>query len=206
MRNFANPYFSRNFTEFWERWHISLSTWFRDYVYIPLGGNRLGEGRRKLNLILTFAVSGLWHGANWTFVVWGLLHAYFVLGFGRERGAARESFPATARDLPRIFVVFTLTCFAWIFFWSPSFEAAVDNLSRMFAGADPIETIALLVPYLIFIVPFVMAEWFSQTKQHPLEIESLPVWGRWLIYAACLWVIFIIGNLDAPGDFIYFQF
>jgi alginate O-acetyltransferase complex protein AlgI len=122
MRNFANPYFSRNFTEFWERWHISLSTWFRDYVYIPLGGNRLGEGRRKLNLILTFAVSGLWHGANWTFVVWGLLHAYFVLGFGRERGAARESFPATARDLPRIFVVFTLTCFAWIFFWSPSFE------------------------------------------------------------------------------------
>jgi len=206
MRNFANPYFSRNFTEFWERWHISLSTWFRDYVYIPLGGNRLGEGRRQWNLILTFAISGLWHGANWTFVVWGLLHAYFVLGFGRAKGAARESVPATVRDLPRIFVVFTLTCFAWIFFWSPSFNAAVDNLSRMFAGADPVMTLQLLAPYLIVIVPVMMAEWFTQTKQHPLEIASLPTWARWLIYSACLWVIFIIGNLDTPGDFIYFQF
>lgn len=205
-QNFANPYFSRNFTEFWERWHISLSTWFRDYVYIPLGGNRVSNGRRQWNIIATFAISGLWHGANWTFVVWGILHAYFVLGFGRARGATRESSPATLRDAPRILAVFAMTCFAWIFFWSPSIGAAVDNIARLFAGTDPVETFHLLAPYLLVIVPVLAAEWFQRTKAHPLEIESLPVWGRWLIYSVCLWAIFIIGNLDAPGDFIYFQF
>jgi D-alanyl-lipoteichoic acid acyltransferase DltB (MBOAT superfamily) len=123
MSNFRQPYFSRSITEFWRRWHISLSTWLKDYLYIPLGGNQKGEIRQKLNLLITFLISGLWHGAAWHFVVWGALHgAYQIIGrstapfrnaIGRKVGLSEES---VLRKAIQICITFTLVCFAWIFF------------------------------------------------------------------------------------------
>jgi len=123
MTNFRQPYFSRSITEFWRRWHISLSTWLKDYIYIPLGGNRKGEARRKLNLLITFLLSGLWHGAAWHFVVWGALHAIFqIIGrstepfrnaLGRKIGLSEDS---RLRKAIQVCITFILTCFAWVFF------------------------------------------------------------------------------------------
>jgi D-alanyl-lipoteichoic acid acyltransferase DltB (MBOAT superfamily) len=123
MSNFRQPYFSRSITEFWRRWHISLSTWLKDYLYIPLGGNRKGEFRRNINLLITFLISGLWHGAAWHFVVWGALHGAFqVIGrstapfrnaIGRKVGLVEES---PLRKVIQVCITFTLVCFAWVFF------------------------------------------------------------------------------------------
>lgn len=206
MRNFANPYFSRDFSEFWHRWHISLSTWFRDYVYIPLGGSRLGEGRRQLNLLMTFMVSGLWHGANWTFVVWGLLNGIYVLGFSGRGAKYKESDVVTLRELPRMMLVFILSSFAWIFFWSKSLDGAISNIARLSLEIRLDEVVDLMTPYLVVLVPVLCLEWITRRRPHPLDVAHLPVWARWTIYTLCLWFLFLFGNFNAPGDFIYFQF
>jgi len=131
MSNFRQPYFSRSITEFWRRWHISLSTWLKDYLYIPLGGNRKGEARQKINLLITFLISGLWHGAAWHFVIWGALHGVFqVIGritakfrnvVSRKIGLTEES---RIRKVIQVCVTFTLVCFAWVFFRANSFSDA----------------------------------------------------------------------------------
>ena len=131
MTNFRQPYFSRSITEFWRRWHISLSTWLKDYIYIPLGGNRKGKVRQRLNLLITFLLSGLWHGAAWHFVVWGALHAIFqIIGrstepfrnaLGRKVGLPEES---RLRKAVQICITFTLACFAWIFFRANTMQDA----------------------------------------------------------------------------------
>lgn len=130
MENFDRPYLSTNITSFWSRWHISLSTWFRDYVYIPLGGNRKGETRRKINSFIVFALSGLWHGANWTFVVWGMLHGVYVMLFPGKRkdGHAGKRMGAVMFALLHFAII---TCL-WVFFRSPDIGAALQYLAGMF--------------------------------------------------------------------------
>jgi D-alanyl-lipoteichoic acid acyltransferase DltB (MBOAT superfamily) len=130
MENFDEPYLSGSISQFWTRWHISLSTWFRDYVYIPLGGNRLGETRRKLNVLFVFLLSGLWHGANWTFVIWGGLHGMLTAFLPGKRHDQR------GRSFIRI-AFFTLINFGivtlfWIFFRSPTIKESFHYLSRIF--------------------------------------------------------------------------
>ena len=125
MTNFRSPYFATSIHDFWSRWHISLSTWFRDYVYIPLGGNRHGELRRDINLLLTFLVSGLWHGANWTFVLWGLLHGIMQV--------AENHLFKRGRKHPRL-LVFAVVCFAWIFFRADTFADAGYVITHLFTG------------------------------------------------------------------------
>ena len=138
MTNFRQPYFSRSITEFWRRWHISFSTWLKDYIYIPLGGNRKGETRRKINLMITFLLSGLWHGAAWHFVVWGALHAVFQIvgrstksfrnALGRRVGLPEES---RLRKTIQVCITFILVCFAWVFFRANTMQDAFLIMAKL---------------------------------------------------------------------------
>ncbi len=141
MKNFDHPYFSKSISEFWRRWHISLSTWFRDYVYIPLGGNRVVRSRWIFNLLLTFTISGLWHGANWTFLIWGALHGAYVIFFGLtenswERVSATirmDKFPKLKNGLS-LLATFALVSFAWVFFRANSIHDAIYITGHFFTG------------------------------------------------------------------------
>jgi len=210
MRNFAYPYFSRDIGEFWRRWHISLSTWFRDYLYIPLGGNRGSKWKQFRNVIAIFVVSGFWHGANWTFIVWGALNALYFLPL-MFSGKNRQNMGVTAegRWLPRpkeflqISLTFALTCLAWVFFRAESVTHAFAYLTNM-ADAS-----LLTVPSYLRVLPFVLIliliEWPQRNKLHPLEIQHFPRPLRWGIYYVLLFAILYYQPNQAI-DFIYFQF
>ncbi len=215
MRNFAYPYFSRNIAEFWRRWHISLSTWFRDYLYIPLGGSRMGAFRHHVNVIVTFTVSGLWHGANWTFVIWGLLNGlYFIplMWTGRRKKHGAEIAPG--RLVPRLTEIaamaltFAATLIAWVFFRADSLSHATSYLGRMlFSNPFAGEQIArgAFVPGLTFITAMVAVEWLQRHRQHALEMPGVRRWIRWSIYLAVALSILTFGSFSQT-NFIYFQF
>ncbi len=209
-RNFAYPYFSRDIGEFWRRWHISLSTWFRDYVYIPLGGNRTTTFQHFINIILTFTISGLWHGANWTYVLWGFLNGlYYLPPFLRgphrhqtEDVALGRFFP-TALECFQICRTFLFISFAWIFFRATSLSHAIGFITHMGTGAwlAPLRhTKGLWYVFLVLII-----DWIQRDKQHPLEIASLPRSSRWTIYYVLSLLILLVGN-TGHVPFIYFQF
>jgi alginate O-acetyltransferase complex protein AlgI len=210
MRNFAYPYFSRDIGEFWRRWHISLSSWFRDYVYIPLGGSRTSKPRHILNTIITFTVSGFWHGANWTFVIWGLLNGLYYLPlllFGKQKqntdtaGAGRIL--PSLRDAVLILITFILVNIAWVFFRADSLGHALGFLGHMFTHSWGLPTFARRS--IIFGVVLLAAEWFQREKQHGLQIENLPVYVRWPIYYGLIIILLLLGN-TGHVPFIYFQF
>lgn len=210
MQNFDTPYFSRNVSEFWKRWHISLSTWFRDYVYIPLGGSRTSKPRQLWNTFVTFTLSGLWHGANWTFVVWGALHALFyvptvVFGKGEVPKGRAHKIP-TPRELLAIVVTFTAVCFGWIFFRAESVTHAFSIIGRILTlhdlgGGLPGGWAACSG----LILGLATIEWFQRAKPHGLEIASLPRAARWLIYYGCVGALVLLGRFSYE-PFIYFQF
>lgn len=214
MRNFAFPYFSRDIAEFWRRWHISLSTWFRDYLYVPLGGSRGGTAMKVRNTFIIFLVSGFWHGANWTFIVWGALNAiYFLplllakrnrqnLGIVAE-GGALPSF----RDLLHVASTFLLTCVAWVFFRAPDVGTAVAYLGGM------VDASLFSIPHLgqhallPLVVLFVAVEWVGREGQHALE-ELWLRWPRLLRWSAYAALVFLMGMFMRTEEtpFIYFQF
>ena len=220
MQNFAFPYFSRDIAEFWRRWHISLSTWFRDYVYIPLGGSRTGTLQGIRNVFIIFLVSGLWHGANWTFVIWGALNAFYFLPLllsERNRRYLDVASPGrllpTVDDAMRILLTFSLTCIAWIFFRSASVEIAFQYLGNMFVMPStdlgeqlrelgiPLEKLtSAVVPVVLMTV----VEWLQRTKQYGLESIRLPFLARWTIYLAL--TLSILEYSGTRRQFIYFQF
>jgi alginate O-acetyltransferase complex protein AlgI len=218
MRNFAFPYFSRDIAEFWRRWHISLSTWFRDYVYIPLGGSRGGIWMKIRNIFVIFIVSGFWHGANWTFIVWGALNALYYLPLlllNRNRNnieiVAQGRLLPTMKEFLSIGITFGLTVFAWIFFRSESIWHALNYVSGIFSPST------MTIPYfygrkealrtILLIVGFMIVEWLQREKQHALQIEAIEIsrFVRWSFYS---FIVFIIGmnmqTVETP--FIYFQF
>lgn len=219
--NFAFPYFSRDIAEFWRRWHISLSSWFRDYVYIPLGGSRGTLYSKIRNIFIIFTVSGLWHGANWTFVFWGALNAlYFLPLLLWQKNRAHLNVVATGKLMPSlrefvsICLTFSLTVFAWIFFRSESISDAFSYLNKMFSlsifvkpsiyparAQLPLNMMLFLISVLFFI------EWLQREKQHALQIEKmkLPRLVRWTVYS---FIIFMIGMYMPTSEtpFIYFQF
>ncbi len=217
--NFMQPYFSRSVGEFWRRWHISLSTWFRDYVYIPLGGNRVKLPRHYANLMITFVVSGLWHGANWTFVAWGFLHGMYLI-------AAETSAPFAARlgrmlgldRVPRLVnccktvFTFSLVTLAWIFFRANTLSDAWFIAGHLL----PLGKLDLLLlkvggfsrataPFLLLaiVAMFVVDWWIAHPAQVP-QLWSRPVF-RALAYNACIYAIVFFGYFG-HRDFIYFQF
>ncbi|MCC6694639.1 MAG: MBOAT family protein [Candidatus Hydrogenedentes bacterium] len=226
MQNFNRPYIARSIPEFWSRWHISLSTWFRDYVYIPLGGNRVSRKRQALNILAVFGLSGLWHGANWTFVVWGLLHASYYLAHQwttqprlwlyEVTGLNRE--PRTLAAL-QIAATFAQVCVGWSFFRAASIEDAVYTITASFTGwreflgpsgwevlesqlniaPDTLITICWPLPLLLF------GEWISQKSWFNRVIHETPAWIRYPAYAALCLAIMNLGIVN-ESSFIYFQF
>lgn len=217
MRNFNFPYFSRSIAEFWRRWHISLSTWLRDYLYMPLGGGQGGARKRARNLLITFLVSGLWHGANWTFVVWGLLNALYMLP-SRRRGP--RTTPAgqgrTANDVPRltdlpaILGTFSLTLIAWVFFRAQDLGHAWRYLGSLFSPSlfSPLDTdrYAGLDVSMAMLAIMLVLEWHARREHHALASlgTSLPRGLRWAGYYALIACLFLFGGKQQ--DFIYFQF
>jgi len=217
--NFMQPYFSRSVGEFWRRWHISLSTWFRDYVYIPLGGNRVKLSRHYANLMITFVISGLWHGANWTFVAWGFLHGVYLI-------VAQTTAPAAARlgrmlgldRVPRLVsclktvLTFSLVTFAWIFFRANNLRDAwfiaghllppgrLDPLLLKVGGFSRATAPFLLVSILAMFV----VDWWIAHPAHVPRLWSRPLF-RALAYNACAYSIVFFGYFG-HRDFIYFQF
>ena len=213
MTNFRTPYFSRDIAEFWRRWHISLSTWFRDYVYIPLGGSRCGRLQAIRNTFVIFVVSGLWHGANWTFVAWGALNALYFLPLllaGRNRkhlGSASEGrlLPAPG-DLLRIAITFALVCLGWVFFRSESIGAALLYIR----GIIQPQSIALhaIVPWLGLLVPvgiMLGAEWLWRDRAVPVPDGRAPYLVKWSFYYA-VGLAIVLAIEFTPQQFIYFQF
>jgi alginate O-acetyltransferase complex protein AlgI len=213
MRNFAYPYFSRDIAEFWRRWHISLSTWFRDYVYFPMGGSRTTDWKIIRNILIVFTVSGFWHGANWTFIIWGLLNGLYLLPLSLSKTNRRHlNIVAEGKILPRladfIRIIFTffLTIVAWVFFRSYNLKQAFEYLSGMFSStviAMPQHTAFLsIVPFIVILIS---VEWLQRTKQHGLQldvIESRPI--RWALYYSVILSIILLGGVQQ--SFIYFQF
>ncbi len=206
-QNFAYPYFARNVSEFWRRWHISLSSWFRDYVYIPLGGWRDRMGRTR-NIMITFAVSGLWHGANWTFIGWGMLHGlYHLPAVFADTRAPRDK--ATLRDLPRILWTFLLVTVAWVFFRAASLQAALAHLWHMASNATQHPGAILLYVWrgeMLLIVFMLMAEWRNREHAHALEHLSISTFMRWAVYLVLILVILVQLDLRTVHEFIYFRF
>lgn len=210
MRNFALPYFSRDIAEFWRRWHISLSTWFRDYLYIPLGGSRGNHWQKIRNTLIVFTVSGFWHGANWTFVAWGLLNGlYFIplmlLGKNRKNmGITSENcLIPSLRESVQMLTTFFLTLIAWVFFRAENIGQAFDYLAHMFS--PEIASIPQKLSVVPLIVIFVLIEWVRRDKHHALEDFKWPVAARWSVYLVLVWTIIVFGQKEVQ-DFIYFQF
>jgi D-alanyl-lipoteichoic acid acyltransferase DltB (MBOAT superfamily) len=213
MRNFAYPYFSRDIAEFWRRWHISLSTWFRDYLYIPLGGSRVGPFRSVSNVLTVFVVSGLWHGANWTFLAWGALNGiYFIPLLLSGTNRQNLGIVADGRLLPNwkeafaMSLTFSLTCLAWVFFRASSVDEAVSYLTRMLS----MNTLNLPSAHLLSSLPAVAAlvtfEWIRRKESNPLYFPGAPRWLQWSsLYVVLGLVIFFYGT-RARAQFIYFQF
>lgn len=228
MENFRQPYFSRSIAEFWRRWHISLSSWFRDYLYIPLGGNKRGTARKYLNILCVFLVSGLWHGANWTFVLWGLIHGLYQV-FGAILKPARqklmELFSVTEgsrvhHTLQRITTVL-LVCFAWVFFRANSLSDAVGLIQSIFVKFDPwaltdgtmLQLGLQMADFWVLLLSGAILLAVSIQKYRTVDlcskILSCNVAVRWVFYYLALFLILILG-IYGPGyaasQFIYFQF
>ncbi|MBL0126395.1 MAG: MBOAT family protein [Flavobacteriales bacterium] len=213
MQNFAFPYFSRDIAEFWRRWHISLSTWFRDYLYIPLGGSRGGLALSIRNTLIVFLVSGFWHGANWTFVAWGALHALFFLpllisGRNRRHVAAPvgNSGLPSARELVGMLFTFGCVVIAWVFFRSANVEEAIDLLVRMCSPSLFSVPDQFSKQYITLLIFFLVVEWSGRHGSYGLQHIGARwrSWARWTLYYG---VLFLIFRFTGQGhEFIYFQF
>lgn len=213
MRNFAYPYFSRSISEFWRRWHISLTTWFRDYVYFPLGGSQGTKSKTIRNTIIIFVVSGFWHGANWTFVFWGLLNAIlFIPSLIRNTNrkhleiVANNSIFPSIRELFQIGITFVLVAFTWIIFRAETMSDAIGYIKNIFSSSiftPPLAIgITLLFPLILFMLIF---EFIHRKKEHGLSLNvNLTSLATWPIYYLILTLIFWFNT--KPQGFIYFQF
>lgn len=229
IQNFDTPYFSKGITEFWRRWHISLSSWFRDYIYIPLGGNRCGKGRQYLNILITFSVSGLWHGANWTFLFWGFLHGVYqiiekeltprIRKINVRLHTKTDSF---GYKFTQIMITFVLVDFAWIFFRADSMKQAIHYIERMVKYRDwwslfdksiyqmglDVTEIHILSLGLLVVLSVELMQYFKKKLFAEFMTEQWTVF-RWICLIAML-VVCIIFGYYGPGfdsaQFIYFQF
>ena len=218
MTNFNDPYASGSIAEFWKRWHISLSTWFRDYLYIPLGGNRVGKVRHQINLLVTFTVSGLWHGANWTYILWGALNGLYLMigaltttirdGFFDRIGLPRGT---VIRGMLMVGTTFTLTCFAWILFRARNLEDAWYIFTHLHQGWDlgAISTPRFLLRQLpvavMAIIVLEVIQWLNRRPEWVAQLPRVPTIVRWPAYATAVVAIILLG-VFRDNQFIYFQF
>lgn len=210
LRNFNFPYFAKDIADFWRRWHISLSSWFRDYLYIPLGGSKLGKLISVRNTFIIFLVSGFWHGANWTFIVWGGIHALLflplLLANKNRKSLSDNSYKIS--DFPRVLITFLLVCLAWVFFRADNISVAINYISGMFDFTElsvklflkNSKYILLTAICFISILYLLIIEW-KNVKNNNFEIKI----SKYTV-AALLFMIFFMGAFKNQMSFIYFQF
>jgi D-alanyl-lipoteichoic acid acyltransferase DltB (MBOAT superfamily) len=226
MDNFNRPYFSKSIAEFWKRWHISLSTWFRDYLYIPLGGNRAKTWRWQYNLFVTFLVSGFWHGANWTYIIWGALNGFYLLSsiwtrklrYAVCRLTTLDTHP-TLHKYVKVTITFSLICVAWIFFRARNFNDAWYVLTHVPQGVvmqvlhhrENAYKFDIGMSHADLVVAFVaiaMMECLHAIQRHRgirHMLAERPIWMRWTVYYALVLGIVFFGVFE-KRSFIYFQF
>ena len=212
LKNFNYPYFSRDIAEFWRKWHISLSSWFRDYLYIPLGGSKGNKLFQVRNTFIIFLVSGFWHGANMTYVAWGFINALYFLPLlllNRNRknvddftlGINFES----VRTLLNILMTFSITCFAWIFFRSKTITDAINYITRMFENLDFSSQYFKIERYnhelITLLVVFILVEWNNRSKIEPISGKY-----SWIKLGLSIAAILALGVFSDYKEFIYFQF
>ncbi len=223
MKNFNRPYFAKSIPEFWRRWHISLSTWFRDYLYIPLGGNRVSLPRWYFNLFIVLIICGLWHGANWTFIVWGGLHGFYLVLSASTQTLREKIGQVIGLDrMPRLHqtlrmgMTFLLVCFAWIFFRAPTLSDALEIISRLLVGWGNFPNALENVPFwsqmkfewitgLLSIGVLISVEALAREGNVLHLLSSKPIWVRWPVYYFLLLSILLFGEFGSTS-FIYFQF
>ena len=215
MRNFNAPYFARDIAEFWRRWHISLTTWFRDYIYIPLGGSRVSKIKIIRNTFVIFLVSGLWHGAEWTFVAWGGYHAALFMPLiltGNNRKYTNEiaecrTLP-TMREAAYMGATFLLVAVGWVIFRADNMSVAWQYLNRMFTAWGVRDTMLYGKSCFVWIALLLSVEWVERHRQHAFSITG----NGLLRYRVVRWIVYVVlaliclGFCGISGDFIYFQF
>ncbi len=225
MENFNRPYFSKSISEFWRRWHISLSSWFRDYLYIPMGGNRVSVPRWYLNLFVVMVICGFWHGANWTFLVWGGVHGFYLMLSILTRSVREHLARMIGLDrMPRlhgylkILITFSLVCFAWIFFRADTISDAFHIISNLFTGwrgAFTVETLKKIpfwgplrfeLAVSLLSIGILLSVQLMERQGNVIDrFSEKPVWIRWPVYYFFLAAILLFGNFGSK-QFIYFQF
>lgn len=227
MENFKSPYFSKSIKEFWTRWHISLSTWFKDYLYIPLGGNRKGIIRTYFNLMITFLVSGIWHGANWTFILWGGLNGFYqIIGDLKNRFLKSINFNIKNKYINRFFnifrilITFSLICFSLIFFRANTVKDAFYIINNLFSDIQNVNNIQylynisiqlglnifeILMATACIIILFII-EIFEYKQRIYITLNKLPFIIRFIFYYIIIIIILSMGVFSNAGQFIYFQF
>lgn len=212
--NFKTPYFSRNIAEFWKRWHISLSNWFRDYIYIPLGGSRTTKAKVIRNTLIVFLISGLWHGANWTFILWGLYHALLFIPSILVHSSRKHTNVICSdnflsfREIAQMIVTFILVVFGWIIFRANDLQQAFYIIRKiLFNGIKRPELPTEAIQYqgaVTGIIILILLEWLNRKKQHGLEISGYKPFVRRILYIILfLLIIYFTGEIQT---FIYFQF
>jgi len=221
MDNFKTPYFSRNIAEFWRRWHISLSTWFRDYVYIPLGGSRTSKKLAIRNIFIIFIVSGFWHGANWTYIIWGTLNAlYFLPSFLMKKNKTyrtsnnTHTFIPSIKDLIKILYTFSLTTFAWIFFRSKTVFDALQFIKGIFTSSNffKIQTAKTYIldirPLFIYLTFFLIIDWYYRHEDVVFNKSSTSKTSKIFKYFVYTFTVIsiILSIKNQSTSFIYFQF
>lgn len=212
MRNFNNPYFSRDIAEFWRRWHISLTTWFRDYVYIPLGGSRVSKVKIVRNTFVIFLLSGIWHGANWTFLAWGAFHAALFLPLilhGKNRKYTNND--VTWRDIPKMLLTFGVVVIGWILFRAETIGQAWEMIlcgicNRSLLTAPYLINRTYYMPLFLCLGVMLLIEWVNRSKAHSLELSNIHSHTiKYAIYFGLILLI-ILFTPATPSPFIYFQF
>lgn len=215
MTNFNRPYFSKSIAEFWKRWHISLSTWFKDYLYIPLGGNRVAMPRWFFNLFIVFLISGLWHGANWTYIIWGGINGlYLVMAIITQKWSDKFTNLTRLNKLPlvnnffQVIITFCLICFAWIFFRANSLPQALDIIEKIASFNGSIYNLnSSVFLFSVSAIAFLLLVEFK--REYFNNLFSFTYSNHWLIrnlYYAFLITIIILAGVFDGGEFIYFQF
>lgn len=215
MRNFNLPHFSRNIAEFWRRWHISLTTWFRDYVYIPLGGSHVSKAKMVRNTFIIFLLSGFWHGANWTYIAWGAYHAFLFLPLilmGKNRKYLNQV--AEGRVLPtwkeagQMLLTFFLAVMGWIIFRSESigqaWEFVCGMVDKSLFTMPWIYSATYIVPMPFILLLFLVMEWTGRNKECPIKLNGTNKVLQWLVYVFFVVLVFSFG--ETSESFIYFQF
>lgn len=219
MNNFERPYYSKSIREFWKRWHISLSTWFRDYLYISLGGSRVVKWRWYYNIFIVFLVSGMWHGANWTFLIWGGLHGFYMLFSNWTKNLRNNAVKIfKLNDLPmlhkyiKIFITFHLVLIGWIFFRANNISDAILIFSRIIEfDFTKLSSLKLSFSWYLLSISFIsiiileIVHLFERKESILNLLNKQPIWLRFSIYYAIIFYIIIFGQFEQT-DFIYFQF